>query len=127
MHFWKFLGMPDDALVGMRRGPTWRSMVALAPTLAYDGAILGESRRVPVERAAALTVRTLVMDGAASRNSMPFMHATAEALAQAIPNARHRVLAGQGHEVDPKVMANALAEFFGQEIEAEPMVQTKRS
>jgi pimeloyl-ACP methyl ester carboxylesterase len=111
--FMKFVGVPDEAIASMRHGPTWQSMEALAPTLAYDGAVVGEDRIVPTERAALIIAQTLVMDGSASSETMPFMHATAEALAKAIPNARHQVLEGQGHDVDPNVLAPVLAEFFG--------------
>jgi pimeloyl-ACP methyl ester carboxylesterase len=90
----------------------WQSLEALAPTLAYDGAVLGEERKVPADRAASVNARTLVMDGAASEELMPFMRATAEALAKAIPNARHQILEGQGHDVDPKVLAPVLTAFF---------------
>jgi len=35
-----------------------------------------------------------------------------EALARAIPGARHRSLEGQTHAVDPQALASALEEFF---------------
>ena len=111
--FMKFVGVPDETIENMRHEPTWQSMEALAPTLAYDGAVVGEDRTVPIERATLITAQTLVMDGSTSFETMPFMRATAEALAKAIPNARHQVLGGQGHEVDPNVLAPVLAEFFG--------------
>jgi hypothetical protein len=40
------------------------------------------------------------------------MHESAVALAAAIPNAQHRVLEGQTHEVAPEVIAPVLVEFF---------------
>src|SRR4029453_3602724 len=103
--FMKFVGAPDEAIESMRHAPTWQSMEALAPTNAYDGAVVGEDRRVPTERAALIIAEKLVMDGSASVATMPFMHATAEALAKAIPNVRHQVLEGQGHDVDPNVLS----------------------
>jgi pimeloyl-ACP methyl ester carboxylesterase len=111
--FMKLVGVPKDRIEGMRQAPMWQSLEALAPTLAYDGAVLGEDRKVPVERAASVNVRTLVMDGAASHEFMPFMRTTAESLAKAIPNARHQVLEGQGHDVDPNALAPVLTGFFG--------------
>jgi len=50
-----------------------------------------------------------VMDG---RDSFPFMHSTALALAETIPNAQHCTLEDQTHEVDSKVLAPVLIEFF---------------
>ena len=110
--FMKFVGVPDEALESMRHAPTWQSMEALAPTLAYDGAVVGEDRIVPTERAALITAQTLVMDGSMSYEPMPFMRATAKALAKAIPNARHQVLEGQQHDVDPNVLAPVLKEHW---------------
>ena len=49
------------------------------------------------------------MNGGAS---YPFMQDTAVALANAIPNAQHRTLEGQTHEVAPEVIAPVLVEFF---------------
>lgn len=110
--FLKFVGVPDKQLEGMRHSPAWQPLEALAPTLAYDGAVLGEERRVPAQRAALVNAPTLVMDGGASHESMPFMRATAETLTESIPNARHQVLEDQRHDVDPKVLAPVLADFF---------------
>jgi pimeloyl-ACP methyl ester carboxylesterase len=108
--FMMLLGMPADEVPAMRQDPMWPMFEAIAPTLAYDAAVLGEDRSVPIERAANITVPVLVMDGGATE--WPFMHATAVALANAIPNAQHRTLEGQTHEVDPEVLAPALIEFF---------------
>jgi hypothetical protein len=85
---------------------------AVAPTLAYDAAAMGEDRKPPVERASQVRVPTLVMDGGANLAFMPFMHATASALAQAMPQAQQRTLEGQTHDVDPVVLAPVLIEFF---------------
>jgi hypothetical protein len=110
--FMKFVGVPDDMLAGMRQSPMWPTLEAVAPTLPYDAAALGTDRTVPAERAATLTIPTLIMDGSASYEIMPFMRATAEALTQAIPHAEHRILEGQQHNVDAKVLAPVVAAFF---------------
>ena len=73
----------------------------------------GETRLVPVERVAQVAAPTLVMDGEKSLKRYPFMRATADALAQAMPNAERRTLKGQGHDVDAQVLAPVLVEFFG--------------
>ena len=44
--------------------------------------------------------------------SFPFMHTTAMALADAMPNAQHRTLEGQTHEVAAEALAPVLVEFF---------------
>ena len=107
--FMTSLGMPADQLEGMRQHPLWPMWEAVAPTLAYDAAVLGEESTVPTECAARVAVPTLIMDGGAS---YPFMHITATALADAIPNAQHRTLEGQPHEVAAEAIALVLVEFF---------------
>ena len=64
---------------------------------------------MPTERAASIAVPALIMDGS---ESYPFMHNAAIALAKAIPNAQHRVLEGQTHEVKAESIAPVLVEFF---------------
>ncbi len=108
--FMMLLGMPADQLEGMRQYPLWPMWEAIAPTLAYDAAALGEDGSVPTQKAARLAVPTLVMDGGATE--WPFMHDTAVALAKAIPNAQHRTLEGQTHEVAAEALAPVLVEFF---------------
>jgi pimeloyl-ACP methyl ester carboxylesterase len=110
--FMELSGMPTDQIEAMRQAPTWPLFEAIAPTLAYDHcAILGEAARVPTERAALLTVPTLVMNGGASH---PFMYDTAQTLGKVIPNAQIRTLEGQTHNVDLDVLAPVLMEFFSE-------------
>jgi pimeloyl-ACP methyl ester carboxylesterase len=107
--FIMLVGMPADHLDRVRQHPMWPMWEAVAATLAYDAAIMGEDASVPTEKAAGVVVPTLVMDGSAS---YPFMHITALALANAIPNAAHRTLEGQTHEVAVEALAPVLVEFF---------------
>jgi len=107
--FMMLVGMPPDHLEGARKLPMWPMWEAVAHTLPYDAAALGEDGSVPAEKAARITVPTLVMDGSAS---FPFMNTTAVALAKALPNGEHRTLEGQTHEVSPEVLTPVLEEFF---------------
>lgn len=109
--FMAFVGVSEEGMVRMRRWPMWPTFESVAPTLLLDAEALGD-RRVPVERVAAVTADALLIDGAASLEPMPFMRASAEALAAAIPRARHLELEGQGHELDSAAIAPALADFF---------------
>lgn len=111
--FMRFVGASDEGVARMRAQPAWAIFEAVAPTLAYDAAALGVDRTVPVGRAESVTAPTLVMDGSSSLEHMPFMRASALALREAIPNAEHRVVEGQGHEIDVQALAPILAEFFG--------------
>ena len=106
--FMKSVGTPDEQVHGMRQAPIWPMFEAVAPTLAYDAAALGEDRSVPVQRATQVRVPTLVLNGTV----IPFMRPTAEALANAIPGAQQRTLEGQPHDVDLQVLAPILIDFF---------------
>lgn len=108
--FMMLLGMPAAHLQGMRQHPMWPIFESVAPTLAYDAAALGEEASVPAERAAHLSMPTLILDGGASE--WAFMHTTALALATAIPDAQHRTLEGQTHDVSAEALAPVLVEFF---------------
>ena len=104
----KVVGLPPEFVAYARTQPFWASQEALAHTLAYDATIMGDYS-LPTERAAAVSVPTLVIDGGASS---PFMGETAQALADVIPDAQTRTLDDQEHNVDPGVLAPVLEEFF---------------
>lgn len=102
------VGVPPGTLEQMRRAPMWPGLEALAHTLAYDYEVLGEGEP-PLDRLAAVARRTLVISGGASPG---WLRATARAVADAVPRARHRTLTGQTHEVAPQVLAPVLVDFF---------------
>jgi len=108
--FMQFVGTPAEQVEGMRQSPAWPMFEAVAPTLAYDAAEIGNDRSAPVKRAAKITSPALVLNGTV----IPFMLPTAQALAKAIPHAQHRTLEGQSHDVDLKVLAPELVKFFNQ-------------
>lgn len=107
--FLALVGMPADQLDEMRREPWFAAFEAVAPTLAYDAAVLGEDRAVPTDKAARVATSVLVMNGSASE---AFMYDTAVALANAMPNGQHRTLEGQTHAVSPEAIAPVLVGFF---------------
>ncbi|HKY55681.1 MAG TPA: hypothetical protein VJM08_15295, partial [Anaerolineales bacterium] len=107
--FMMLVGLPPEQLEEMHQHPMWPLWEAVGLTLAYDAIAMGEDGSVPTKRAAKVSVPTLVMDGS---ESFPFMHETVVALAKAIPNAQHRTLEGQTHEVDSKAIEPVLAQFF---------------
>ena len=104
----KVVGMPPEFAAQARTEPWWPSQEALAHTLAYDATVMGDYS-LPTEQAASVKVPTLVIAGGAD---MPFMRETAQALADALPDGQIRILEGQGHNVDPTVLAPLLTEFF---------------
>lgn len=103
------VGVPPQVVAGMRGGPGWPAMEAIAPTLAYDDALLGDGR-VPGALASKVTVPTLVLSGGASPDDM---RKAARDTADALPHAEHRTLDGQTHDVSPDALAPVLTAFFG--------------
>ncbi len=102
------VGLPAEFAAQARNAPWWPAQKALAHTLAYDATIMGDSS-LPVDRIASVTMPALVISGEAS---FAFMHATAQALAEALPNGQICSLPGQTHDVAPQVLAPVLVEFF---------------
>jgi pimeloyl-ACP methyl ester carboxylesterase len=106
-HFMRLVGLPDEMIAGIRQSPYWELGEQLAPTLAYDAVVMGDST-IPVERYARIGVRTLV---AAGSESPEFLRSAARQSAAAIPGARHEILAGQDHNVAGEVLAPVIAQF----------------
>ena len=108
----KAAGVPAEAVAPMREAPIWPAFEAVAHTLAYDAAVMGDTMSddaSPLERWASVTVPALVMDGGASPE---WVHRGAQALSDVLPDAQRRTLEGQTHDVAPEVLAPALKEFF---------------
>jgi pimeloyl-ACP methyl ester carboxylesterase len=106
------VGMPTEFVASMRDAPFWSAQGTLAHTLAYDGAVVGDNmcgEPLTAEPWASLAVPTLILDG----GTVPWMSAGADALANVLPIARRRTLAGQTHDVAPQPVAEAVTDFFG--------------
>jgi alpha-beta hydrolase superfamily lysophospholipase len=104
----KVVGLPQEFADQARTQPWWAAQEAIAHTLVYDATVMGDYS-LPYERAAAVKVPTLVMDGGAS---FDWIRTTARTLAESIPDAKHRTLEGQTHAVDASVLAPVMTEFF---------------
>jgi pimeloyl-ACP methyl ester carboxylesterase len=103
------VGAPAAAVIAMRLLPwIWRKLEAVAHTLPYDVAVMGEFE-VPAARLASITIPTLVMQG--SKTDARLQKA-ARGVAMSVPGAEHLTLAGQTHNVKPAVLAPAVAAFF---------------
>jgi pimeloyl-ACP methyl ester carboxylesterase len=85
----------------------WPKLKAVAHTLPYDAAVMGDWQ-VPAARFAAIRAPALVMHGS---KTDPRLMKGARAVAEAVPHAQHRELEGQTHNVDPRVLAPALIDF----------------
>lgn len=111
--FMTLVGMPLDMLAQMRQAPMWPALEALAPSLAYDSAVMGDERGelLPADRLATVPMPTLVLAGGASPQ---WMRDVAVRVAGAVPGGRYRCLDGQTHDVAPDTLAPVLAEFLGE-------------
>ena len=103
------VGMPGFVIVLMQlMFWVWPKLKAVAHTLPYDAAVMGDYQ-VPAARFAAIRAPALVMHGS---KTDPRLMKAARSVAEAVPHAQHRVLEGQTHNVDPRVLAPALFDFL---------------
>lgn len=108
--FFRRVGVPEDQIAGLRQSPHWAGTMALAPTLAYDDAALGDSL-VPDEVVAALRVPVLGMAGGASPS---FLHYGAHEIAAGASDGHYVELPGQTHDVQPDALAPVLTDFVAE-------------
>lgn len=105
--FLKGIGMPKLFVYLMRLIPGWKTMTALAPTLAYDIALTRDLP--PLDRASHVMVPVRVIVG---ERSPAGIHVVASRLAEAIPGGTLTRLPGQGHMVNAKALLPVLASFL---------------
>jgi len=106
------LRIPAEQLAPMRHDPLWPEMIKVAPTLVYDGTIQADfmaGKPLPRDRWTHVNFPTLVMNG---ETSDQFFKDGAQALVDLLPNAQHRIVEGQNHNISMKVLAPVLKMFF---------------
>ncbi|MFI7503161.1 alpha/beta fold hydrolase [Streptomyces sp. NPDC049687] len=108
--FLRLTGLAEEMIQRARQSPMWAGMEAIAPSLAYDDAVMGGGR-LPGERLASVRVPVFAVAG---EESPRWLREATRAVAEAVPRGTYRTLEGQTHMVDPNVLAPVLAEFFGQ-------------
>lgn len=106
--FMRYAGATDEMIEGARNSPLWPGLEAVAPSLRYDAAVLGNGQP-PTDLLSRITRPTLVATGDAGDE---FFGRAADALLTTVPNAERALLPGQSHRVDPKVLAPVLRRFF---------------
>jgi hypothetical protein len=110
--FCRLTGMPEEVIDGMRGSHRWAELTALAPTLAYDSAVMGDLESggaVPEDVVVRVPRPGLVLVGGASP---PFMMEVGRRLAHLLPEGRLHVVEGHGHVVPPDVLAPVVAEHL---------------
>lgn len=104
-------GVSAEDVAGMRQNPFWPTLEAVAPTIAYDGRIMGSTMSgapLPGDRWARITVPVLVLHGTRTE---PWLIAAARALAELLPTASLQAVEGQFHSVAADVLAPVLRRF----------------
>jgi pimeloyl-ACP methyl ester carboxylesterase len=113
--FMRLVDTAEEDIAAMGSSPYWPSLEAIAHTLAYDAACLGDGQP-PVDRLATITQPTLVATGGAHAQGtarwIQALDPAADAIAESVPEAERQRLDGQSHVVDPKAMTVVLEVFF---------------
>ncbi len=105
------VGLPPEAVDGMRGSEMWAWFVRFADSLAHDEALFDPGHAVP-SRLAAISVPVLTIDGG---ETWPWLREGTKAVADTISGARYVTLAGQDHGVlgQPEALRPVLVDFFG--------------
>lgn len=108
----EFVGVPEEAVTGMKAGPAWDFLVAQASSLPYDVLLTSPWDLLPADRLARLKPPLLAVYGT---RTAPGLAAATEAVAATVPGARLVGIPDEDHAVlqRPAVLAPVLAEFFG--------------
>ncbi|HXB12713.1 MAG TPA: alpha/beta hydrolase [Bacteroidia bacterium] len=102
------VGMPAFFPAIMSLLPVWSKLKSVAHTLPYDAAILGDFT-IPVVMAATVITPALVVGG--EKSPIGLRNAVIK-LAEAMPNAKQKLLKGQNHNVSAKAIVPVLVEYF---------------
>jgi pimeloyl-ACP methyl ester carboxylesterase len=107
------MGAPR-VFVGLLRvaRPIWRNLEAVAHTLPYDYAVMGDTvhgKPLAREPWASIATPALVVDGGKSPASL---RKASDELAERMPNAERRTVKGQSHNVSMKMLAPVLEDFL---------------
>lgn len=114
--FMRLAGSSDDGISAAEAAPVWDALRALAPTLRYDAACLGDGPP-PVERLARVTQPVLLTTGITIDPHLAglpadFFGAAADVAADLLPNGRRTTIEVAGHVADPAVLGPVLSAFY---------------
>ncbi|HTB31100.1 MAG TPA: alpha/beta hydrolase [Bacteroidia bacterium] len=102
------VGMPGIMASVMSILPVWSKLKGVAHTLPYDAAILN-GFSLPVNLAKTVNTPALVMGG--EKSPVTLRNAVLK-LAEALPNAKNKLLEGQNHNVSMKAIAPEIINYF---------------
>jgi pimeloyl-ACP methyl ester carboxylesterase len=108
----KGIGLPGFVVGMMKLMPAWKGMKAVAHTLPYDAAVLGDNCfGEPLDASQWATVESpvLVVNGG---KSPAWMKTSVQALAAAVPGAEHTEVPGQNHMIKAAAIAPVITGFL---------------
>ncbi|MDP9983920.1 pimeloyl-ACP methyl ester carboxylesterase [Pseudarthrobacter oxydans] len=105
--FLQLMGIPPEAIEGMKQGPGWHQMESYAATLPIDVRLCNDGR-IPQDQLAKVTVPLLAIAG----DRGPWAVNVANDIAAAAPKGEPRILAGYGHDVPDAVLSGVVSTFF---------------
>jgi surfactin synthase thioesterase subunit len=102
------VGLPPEFLKSLMDGPYWGFLAAAAsPALMYDAHLAGDFS-LDTAQQAKVTCPLLILDG----NTTGWLTQTANAVADASPDAIRQTLHGQQHNVESAALVDPLVKFF---------------
>lgn len=102
------VGVPRLAVALMRLFPLWKDLRAVAHTLPYDAAVMGDFD-FPIERLASIPVPVVAVAG--EKTTATLQRAVRE-VAATVPGAQHRLAPGMSHAINAARLAPLLREWF---------------
>lgn len=114
--FMRLAGSSDEDIAGAEAAPVWPALVALAPTLRYDAACLGDGPP-PADRLAKVAQPVLLTTGAtvdphSAGLPFDFFGAAADTAANYLPDAHRLTIEVAGHIADPALLGPHLSRFY---------------
>ena len=113
--FMQLAGSTKEQIMEAKQSPFWSVGESLAHTLVYDAAVLGDGGVPP--HLIKIKQPTLVVTGVDTDPHMTglqsnFFDLSAQAIVGIVPHAERKILKGQAHVADPKIIAAMLVDFF---------------
>ena len=100
----RLAGSSNEEIAAAEAAPVWPALRALAPTLRYDAACLGDGPP-PAARLAAVLTQPVGLPA-------DFFAAAADATAAHIPDVRRMTIGAPGHFPDPALLGPILTAFY---------------
>ncbi|GAB3764632.1 alpha/beta fold hydrolase [Microlunatus parietis] len=114
--FMRLAGSAEEEIAGAEATPMWPKLRALAPTLRYDAACLGDggppAERLAQVRQPVLLTTGVTIDPHSAGLPVDFFGAAADAAAACLPRARRETIKVPGHVPDPNVLGPLLTSFY---------------